>query len=101
MTANLRHSAVVEELRQRLRQMDRAGTPAAGNGTLSSTGIPALDALLPPGAFRAGMIVEWIGEGAGSGAARLALPMALEALKGAHSCAERVAGAGPKLVVID
>jgi hypothetical protein len=81
MSANARHSAVVQELRQRLRQMDRSGAQSAKAGALSSTGIAPLDALLPSGAFRSGMIVEWIVEGAGSGAARLALPMVLEALK--------------------
>jgi hypothetical protein len=86
MITKLRHSALVDELRQRLRQRERARTPAFGNGALSSMGIPALDALLPPGIFRAGMIVEWIGQGAGTGTARLALGMALEALRRPGCC---------------
>jgi hypothetical protein len=81
MCPNARHSAVIEELRQRLRQMERSPTSSAQNGTLSSTGVAPLDALLPPAAFRAGMIVEWVAEGAGAGAARLALPGALQALQ--------------------
>src|SRR5215475_696397 len=114
MSASARHSAVVQELRQRLWQMDRSRPLSAETGALSSTGIAPLDALLPSGAFRSGMIVEWIVEGAGSGAARLALPMALEASRCGRSpdpgadcrspcdSPERVAGEkSGALVVID
>ena len=90
MTLNVRNSSVVQQLRSRLRQMERAGTRPDGPSALSSTGIAALDALLPAGIFRAGMIVEWIVAGEGSGAARLALPMACESLQN-----------GGVLVVID
>jgi len=90
MSRDPRHSAVLKDLRERLRQIDRSRAPAAGGGALSSTCVVALDALLPPATFRAGMIVEWVREGAGSGAARLALPMAIEALQ-----------RGGALVVID
>ena len=81
MSPNARHSSVLQDLRARLRQMDRSGGVSRGAGALSSTGFAALDALLPLGAFRAGMIIEWIVEGAGSGAARLALPAAVLALQ--------------------
>jgi hypothetical protein len=90
MSRDPRHSAVLKDLRERLRQIDRSRAPAAGDGALSSTGVAALDALLPATAFRAGMIVEWVVEGAGSGAVRLALPMVIEALQN-----------GGVLVVID
>ena len=70
--------------------MERAGTQPNGASALCSTGIAALDALLPAQIFRAGMLVEWIVAGEGSGAARLALPMACESLKN-----------GGVLVVID
>lgn len=90
MSSNPRNSSLVQELRRRLRQMDHSGTQPAPAGTLSSTGIAALDALLSPEAFRAGMIVEWIMEEAGSGTLRLALPGALQALQN-----------GGALVVID
>ncbi len=56
----------------------------------ASTGIEALDALLAPAVFRPGMIVEWVVAGAGSGAARLAASMAIQALQ-----------TGGALVVID
>jgi hypothetical protein len=77
---NSRHSAVVKELRARLRQMQRAGTPVPGANLLASTGVQALDALLAPGLFRPGMIVEWVVAGPGTGAARLAAPMVVQAL---------------------
>ncbi len=70
--------------------MERAGTQPNGASALSSTGIAALDALLPAQIFHAGMLVEWIVAGEGSGAARLALPMACESLQN-----------GGVLVVID
>jgi len=90
MNRDSRHSAILHELRERLRQIDCSRVPAPESGALSSTGIAALDGLLPSSAFRAGMIVEWVMEGPGSGAARLALPMAIEALQ-----------SGGALVVID
>ena len=90
MSSNARNCAVVQQLRARLLQMDCSAARPAGAGPLSSTGIAALDALLSPETFRAGMIVEWIVEGAGCGAARLALPAAKQALQN-----------GGALVVID
>jgi len=90
MAANARDSSVVQQLRARLRQMERAGTQPNGAGALSSTGIAALDTLLAAGIFRPGMLVEWIVGGEGSGAARLALPMAGQSLQN-----------GGVLVVID
>jgi protein ImuA len=90
MTSNVRNSSVVQQLRTRLQQMERAGTRTDGPSALSSTGIAALDAMLSAGVFRAGMIVEWIVAGEGSGAARLALPMARQSLQN-----------GGVLVVID
>lgn len=90
MTLNARNSSVVQQLRTRLRQMERAGTRPDGAGALCSTGMAALDALLPAGIFRAGMLVEWIVIGEGAGAARLALPMACQSLQN-----------GGVLVVID
>ena len=89
MSLNARQSSVVQDLRERLRQMNRAGVRGRDENSLS-TGVAALDALLPAGAFRAGMIIEWIVDGTGSGAMRLALPAATQALQN-----------GGALVVID
>lgn len=83
-------SAVVRRLRTRLREMQRAEGRSSGAAGPSSTGIGALDALLVPGVFRPGMIVEWVAAGAGSGMALLAAAMAARALQ-----------AGGALVVID
>jgi hypothetical protein len=80
---------VIQRLRRQLRQMEQTG-PRAAQTNATSTGVPPLDALLGPEAFRPGMIIEWVVEGAGSGAARLVLPSAIEALQN-----------GGALVVID
>ncbi len=45
-----------------------------------STGCEALDRLLPGGAFAAGMLVEWLAEGRGSGAGSLAMVVARQAV---------------------
>ncbi|MBS0265338.1 MAG: hypothetical protein JSS02_25615 [Planctomycetes bacterium] len=74
------HSAVLNELRSKLRKMQRGTEPVSTGQRLASTGIPALDGLLTPGWLRPGMIVEWVTAGAGSGAARLACPMVTQAL---------------------
>jgi hypothetical protein len=85
-----RHSVVLKQLRDRLSEIQRAGGPVADANCQASTGIEALDALLVPGVFRPGMIVEWVVAGAGSGAAQLAAPMVIQALQ-----------TGGALVVID
>ncbi len=85
-----RHSVVVKQLRDRLREMQRTAGPVADTNCRASTGIEALDALLAPAVFRPGMIVEWVVAGAGSGAAQLAAPMVIQALQ-----------TGGALVVID
>jgi len=60
---------VIEQLRQRMDQL-QGTTPSTER---VSTGIAALDALLPHGGWRPGTLVEWLAEGAGSGAGVLAL----------------------------
>jgi protein ImuA len=81
---------VVQHLRNRLRQSNRSAGHGTGEKSPFSTGIAALDELLSADAFRAGMMIEWIVDGAGCGAARLALPMAIQSLQN-----------GGALVVID
>jgi len=90
MSSNIRHATLVQQLRQRLQQMGRGSPHSAGEKVHFSSGVAAIDALLPSGILRVGMIVEWITERAGSGAARLALLMALKSLQ-----------SGGALVVID
>src|SRR5579872_2481519 len=89
MSTHARHP-VIQELRRQLRQREEARPRAGQANATASTGVAALDALLVPEAFRPGMIIEWVVEGTGSGAARLALPAATEALQN-----------GGALVVID
>lgn len=89
MSAHARNP-VIQQLRQRLRQMEGARPPADQANATASTGVAALDALVVPEVFRPGMIIEWVVERTGSGAARLALPAATHALQ--H---------GGALVVID
>ena len=72
---------VIQQLRRQLRQMEQAGPRKAQANLPASTGIGPLDAILAPEAFRPGMIIEWVIEGAGSGAARLVLSAAIEALQ--------------------
>jgi hypothetical protein len=79
---------LLEDLQQRLRQLEAAHRPLA-IGRISS-GYAALDRLLAERGFRRGTLVEWLEEEAGSGAGTLALAAAREACR----------TAGP-LVVID
>src|SRR5690348_5583733 len=81
---------VIQQLRRQLRRMEQVGPRAAQASAPASIGIRALDALLVPEALRSGMIIEWVIEGAGSGAVRLVLSASIEAL---HN--------GGALVVID
>ncbi len=73
-------------LRQLRRQLGRrpADTPTAmsTDGTLLfSAGAPAIDRLLPGGGLRYGMLIEWLAEFPGSGAATLSLLAAREACR--------------------
>jgi protein ImuA len=93
-----RRSALVRELRERL---GRSATVAveslaeeeaegdAGPRTFSS-GVAAVDRLLPGGGLRHGMLVEWLAERTGCGAATLGLLAAREACR-----------AGGVMVVLD
>jgi len=77
----------INNLREQVRRL--ADQPIAGWGTVSSGRRP-LDALLPAGGFRRGTLVEWLADGRGAGATRLALDAAREAM-----------GADLPLVVVD
>jgi hypothetical protein len=64
---------IIEELRDRLRQVERAHRPA--QAPVLSTGTP-LDQLLPEKGLECGQLVEWLSDGEGAGAATLALVVA-------------------------
>lgn len=63
-------AALVQALQAQVDQLE--GRRAAAAGTCSS-GLPALDRLLPAGGFRRGSLVEWLAAEAASGAETLSL----------------------------
>jgi len=81
-------AAVVAELAQRVRQLERPRR--AEGGDVVSSGHARLDALLPERGLRRGTLVEWLSTAAAAGAGTLALVAARQA-------AER----GGPIVVVD
>jgi hypothetical protein len=71
----LRHQ-LVETLREQIARWEKARRPQQAP---ISSGLAALDRLLPAGGFHRGTLVEWLAAGDGSGAASLALLAAREA----------------------
>jgi len=67
----------LQQLRKRLHDYS-SGNPPLGT-TVVSSGFLELDAILPGGGFLPGQLVEWLGEGDGSGAGALALQAAWQA----------------------
>ena len=67
----------LQQLRKRLHDYS-SGNPPLGT-TVVSSGFLELDAILPGGGFLPGQLVEWFGEGDGSGAGALALQAAWQA----------------------
>lgn len=84
----IRHPGVIQELRERIREAGGGRPRSADPGV--PTGFAALDRLLPAGGLAPGTLVEWLGDGEGSGAATLGLAVAAHVLRG-----------GAALVVID
>src|SRR3990172_9969910 len=82
------HDLREHRLRQLRRQLGRSVMPADAAAVFSS-GVAAIDHLLPDGGLRHGMLVEWLAESP-SGAATLSLLAAREACQ-----------AGGMLVVVD
>ena len=81
-------SEMVEKLRGRIRSVEKS---RRGPGEVAlSTGWPPLDALLPGGGLRRGVLVEWLAAGPGSGAALLA-----------WGAAQQAAQEGGAIVVLD
>jgi len=71
--------AIVGQLKDQIEQLHLAGRPA-GRPPISS-GLPALDRLLPGGGFSPSSLVEWIAAAPGSGAGILAMHTARQACK--------------------
>src|SRR3990172_4624933 len=78
---------VIQDLKAKLRQLERTGRP---RGEAVFTGIEGLDRLLPEGGVRRGTLVEWLSAGNGRGAGTLALV-----------CARQACQAGGVAVVVD
>jgi protein ImuA len=70
---------IVQRLTAEVRRIE--GLHHSLSGEVLTTGCVALDRLLPSAGLRRGTLVEWLAEGAGSGAALLALIAAREACR--------------------
>lgn len=73
------HAHTIEELRERIRAIEGPRRSAGKDGL--PTGVAALDELLPDGGLRPGTLTEWLGDGAASGAAAVALAVASHVLR--------------------
>jgi protein ImuA len=78
----------LDQLRRQIAAVE--GWARAADAGVLSTGVPGLDALLPRGGLRRGVVVEWLGSASAGGAQTLALLAAREA------CRE-----GKSLMVVD
>ncbi len=77
MSTTTDHRATsIQELRSNLRRLQRNLRQESRGTEVVSTGIPALDDLLPDPGLRRGTLTEWIAAEPGSGAARLAMRVA-------------------------
>lgn len=77
MSQVARHE-LIKDLKERLRAMEQSCRPS--RAPVGSTGLEALDRLLPARGLEGGTLIEWLGESEGSGAATLALTVAARAL---------------------
>lgn len=73
-------SDVIQRLQERIHGMERSRLALSERSGIS-TGFPDLDQLLADGGLRRGTLVEWLGEGEGSGVATLALSIAAQLLR--------------------
>ena len=86
MSGPTNHSSAIQQLTQQLRRYERTLQPTAdGNGVLS-TGIAALDGLLPDGGISRGMLLEWLSEKTGGGAGTLAFTVAAQLMRADGTC---------------
>jgi hypothetical protein len=73
-------------IEQQLRRYERTLQPTAGENGVFSTGIAALDALLPDGGISRGTLMEWLSEKAGGGAGTLAFTVAAQLMRADGAC---------------
>ena len=90
VTITKSRSETIQELGQRISGIERSRQRSRDEKQVVSTGIAALDELLPAGGFRPGTLVEWLAEDEGCGAGTLALMAVAETTR-----------AGGAFVVID
>jgi len=71
-----------QDLALRMRQLETSsGKTAGGDLKVTSTGIPALDKLMPSGGIRSGTLIEWLSPATGSGAGTLSILVAAELMR--------------------
>ena len=86
MSGPKNHSLAIEKLAQQLRRYERTLQPIVDENRLLSTGIDALDALLPDGGISRGTLMEWLSEKAGGGAGTLAFTVAAQLMRADGAC---------------
>lgn len=87
MSLHTDRNQTIQHLAQQLRRFERARRESQhGKRIIHSTGIPALDGLLPEQGIRAGTLVEWLTEGGGSGAETLVFTIAVQVMQGDGAC---------------
>ncbi len=70
------HQQTIDGLSRKLRQLERSRQKVHSSGGLVSTGISALDAMLPDQGLQSGTLVEWLSAVTGGGAETLAMSIA-------------------------
>jgi hypothetical protein len=75
-----RSSAVIDDLRDRIRGIEMFRPNANGRDAIS-TGFSGLNRLLADGGLRRGTLTEWVGDAAGSGAVTLAMAVSAHILR--------------------
>ena len=80
------HNQALQHLAQQLRRLEKTSREARCKGGLFSTGIPALDRLLPEQGISPGTLVEWLSRGDGCGAGTLVFAVAAHLTQGNGAC---------------
>ena len=86
MSGPKNQSLAIQQLTRQLRRYERTLQPTADENRVLSTGIAALDALLPDGGISRGTLMEWLSEKAGGGAGTLAFTVAAQLMGTEGAC---------------
>ena len=76
-----RSASLLRQLQEKIHGIERENRSGAERARISS-GLPALDALLPGGGFASGTLVEWLSEGFDESATTLAIMVAGNLMRG-------------------